>query len=114
VPLATVLRQSLIAVAGSRLAQEGQQTKMDMVYRYLTGSRFRQRIEAIVEKFTDMQQDLDRERKATMRLWARREEQLRGVLDATAGLYGDLEGIAGRAMQEIDALNVLMIENIGS
>jgi hypothetical protein len=114
VPLATVLRQSLIAVAGSRLAQEGQQTKMDMVYRYLTGPRFRLRIEAIVEKFTDMQQDLDRERKSTTRLWARREEQLRNVLDATAGLYGDLEGIAGHAMQEIDVLNVRMIENAGT
>jgi hypothetical protein len=29
------------------------------------------------------------------RLWAKREEQLGGVLDSTAGLYGDLQGIAG-------------------
>ena len=44
------------------------------------------------------------------RLWAKREEQLRGVLDSTAGLYGDLQGIAGRAVQEIESLDVLMIE----
>ena len=43
---------------------EGQQTKMEMVYQYLTGPRFRHRIEAIVEKFSDMQADLDRERKS--------------------------------------------------
>src|SRR2546423_1601777 len=49
VPLAIALRQSLIDVAGSRLAQEGQQTKMEMVYQYLTGPRFRHRIDAIVE-----------------------------------------------------------------
>ena len=110
IPLALVLRQSLIDLAGSRQAQEGQQTKMEMVYAYLTGPRFRHRIDAIVERFTDMQQDLDRERKTMMRLWAKREEQLRGVLDSTAGLYGDLQGIAGRAMQEIEALDVLMIE----
>lgn len=54
--------------------------------------------------------DLDRERKTMMRLWAKREEQLRGVLNSTAGLYGDLQGIAGRAMQEIESLDVLMIE----
>lgn len=110
VPLAIALRQSLIDVAGSRLAQEGQQTKMEMVYQYLTGPRFRHRIDAIVEKFTDMQEDLDRERKTMMRMWAKREEQLIGVLDSTAGLYGDLQGIAGRAMPEIESLDVLMIE----
>jgi hypothetical protein len=113
VPLAIALRQSLIDVAGSRVAQEGQQTKMEMVYQYLTGPRFRHRIDAIVEKFTDMQADLDRERKTMMRLWAKREEQLIGVLDSTAGLYGDLQGIAGRAMPEIESLDVLMIEATG-
>jgi hypothetical protein len=111
VPLAVALRQSLIDIAGSRLAQEGQQTKMEMVYQYLTGPRFRHRIGAIVEKFTDMQADLDRERKTMMRMWAKREEQLIGVLDSTAGLYGDLQGIAGRAMPEIASLDVLMIED---
>ncbi len=110
IPLAIALRQSLIDVAASRQTQEGQQTKMEMVYAYLTGPRFRHRIDAIVEKFTDMQADLDRERKTMMRLWAKRDEQLRGVLDSTAGLYGDLQGIAGRAMQEIESLDVLMIE----
>ncbi len=110
IPLAIALRQSLIELASSRQAQEGQQTKMELTYAYLTGPRFRHRIDAIVEKFTDMQADLDRERKTMMRLWAKREEQLKGVLDSTAGLYGDLQGIAGRAMQEIESLDVLMIE----
>ncbi|MGO3933695.1 DUF2130 domain-containing protein [Rhodopseudomonas pseudopalustris] len=110
IPLATALRQILIEVACSRQAQEGQQTKMELVYQYLTGPRFRHRIDAIVEKFTDMRDDLDRERKVMMKLWAKREEQLRGVLDSTAGLYGDLQGIAGRAMQEIESLDILMIE----
>jgi hypothetical protein len=110
VPLALALRQSLIDLASSRQVQEGQQTKMELVYRYLTGPSFRHRIDAIVEKFTDMQVDLDRERKTTMRMWAKREEQLKGVLDSTAGLYGDLQGIAGRAMQEIESLDLLMIE----
>jgi hypothetical protein len=110
IPLSTALRQSLIDLAGSRLAQEGQQGKMELVYAYLTGPRFRHRIDAIVERFTEMQSDLDRERKTMMRLWAKREEQLRGVLDSTAGLYGDLQGIAGRAMQEIESLDVILID----
>jgi hypothetical protein len=110
VPLAIALRQLLIDVAGSRQAREGQKTKMEQVYQYLTGPQFRHRIDAILEKFNDMRDDLDRERKTMTKLWARREAQLNGVLDSTAGLYGDLQGIAGRAMPEIEGLDVLMIE----
>jgi hypothetical protein len=110
VPLAVALRQSLIEVAASRQAQEGQQSKTEVMYAYLTGPRFRHRIEAIVEKFTDMKTDLDRERATMTRLWVKREAQLSGVLDSTAGLYGDLQAIAGRAMQEIDCLDLPMIE----
>lgn len=110
IPVATALRQSLIELSGSRLAGEGQHTKMEMVYQYLTGPRFRHRIEAIVEKFSDMQADLDRERKTMTRLWAKREEQIRGVIDSTAGMYGDLQGIAGRTFQEIDGLNIPLLD----
>jgi len=109
-PIATVLRQSLIELSGSRLAREGQQTKTEMVYQYLTGPRFRHRIEAIVEKFTDMQADLERERKTMTRLWAKREEQIRGVIDSTAGMYGDLQGIAGRTLLEIEGLSIPLLD----
>jgi len=43
------------------------------------------------------------------RLWAKREEQIRGVVEATAGLYGDLQGIAGKTLREIEGLNVNML-----
>lgn len=107
VPVALALRHTLIELAGARQATEGQQTKMELVYGYLTGPRFRHRIEAIVERFSDMQTDLERERKATTRLWAKREEQIRGVIEATVGMYGDLQGIAGKSLQEIEGLTLL-------
>jgi hypothetical protein len=109
VAVAVALRESLIALSAARLAGEGQQTKMELVYQYLTGPRFRQRIEAVVERFSDMQADLDRERKAMTRLWAKREEQIRAVVEATAGLYGDLQGIAGRSLIQIEGLEMPML-----
>ena len=109
IPIAIALRQSLIEVAAVRQAGEGQHTKMGMVYQYLTGPRFRTRIEAIVEKFTDMEDDLDKERKTMTRLWAKREEQIHGVIGATAGMYGDLQGIAGKSLDEIEGLEVTML-----
>jgi hypothetical protein len=111
IPIAIALRHSLIEIVATRQISEGQQTKMELVYQYLTSSRFRHRVQAIVEKFSDMHEDLDRERKSMTRLWAKREEQIRGVIEATAGMYGDLQGIAGKSLQEIEGLNVKMIED---
>ncbi len=109
-PLAIALRQSLIDIANTRLAQEGQETKMELIYQYLTGPRFRHRIEAIVEKFSDMQADLDKERKTMTRLWAKREMQIHGVIESTVGMYGDLQGIAGRVLPEIEGLELPLID----
>ena len=82
---------------------------MEMIYRYLIGPRFRHRIEAF-ERFSEMQADLDRERTAMTRLWAKREEQIYGVVETMAGLYGDLQGIAGRSLQEIEGLEVPLLD----
>ena len=77
---------------------------LDLIYQYLTGPRFRQRLEAIVEKFSIMQTDLERERKTMTRLRARREGQIRGMIKSTVGMYGDFQAIAGKALEEIDGL----------
>jgi hypothetical protein len=110
IPVAIALRESLILMSGVKAAGEGQQTKSALMYEYLTGPRFRHRVEAIVERFSEMQDDLASERKATMKRWAKREQQLHAVMDSTAGLYGDLQGIAGRSMIEIEALEVPLLE----
>ncbi|GKS64602.1 hypothetical protein YTPLAS72_19060 [Nitrospira sp.] len=105
-PLALALRQTLVEVASARQASEGQQTKTEMIYQYLTGPRFRHRVEAIVEAFSTMKDDLDKEKKALTKQWAKREEQIDRVMQATAGMYGDLQGIAGKTIQEIEGLEL--------
>ncbi len=105
-PLALTLRHTLIEVASARQASEGQQTKTEMIYQYLTGPRFRHRVEAIVEAFSTMKEDLDKEKKAITKQWAKREEQIERVMQATAGMYGDLQGIAGKTIQEIEGLEL--------
>lgn len=111
IPVATILRQTLLQVSMARQSSEGQQTKTEMVYQYLTGPRFKQRVEAIVEAFSSMQEDLDRERKAIMKQWAKREEQIERVMNATVGMCGDLQGIAGKSLQEIQGLELPLIDS---
>lgn len=100
-----------VVADSARQALEGQQTKTEMVYQYLTGPRFRHRIEAIVEAFSSMQEDLDREKKAITKQWAKREEQIERVMQATVGMYGDLQAIAGKSLQEIAGLELTALES---
>ncbi|MHB1123941.1 MAG: DNA damage-inducible protein D [Ramlibacter sp.] len=110
IPVATMLRQGLLEVTQTRALSVGQQTKAEMVYQYLTGPRFKQRVEAIVEAFSSMQEDLDKERKVIMKQWAKRQEQIERVMGATVGMYGDLQGIAGKSLQEIEGLELPALE----
>jgi hypothetical protein len=113
IPLVMALRHTLVEVANSKQFQVGQETKSEMIYQYFTGPRFRQRVSAIVESFTYMQEDIKKERKVIMKQWAKREKQIEMVMGATVGMYGDLQGIAGQEVPEIDALELkaLSIEN---
>ncbi len=105
-PLATLLRHTLLQIGVARLTAEGQHSKTEMVYQYLTGPRFRLRVEAIVEAFSTMQEDLDKERKVIMKQWAKRQSQIERVMNATVGMYGDLQGIAGQSLLEIEGLEM--------
>ena len=105
-PVALSLRHMLLEISTVRQSSEGLQTKAEMIYQYLTGSRFRLRVQAMVEAFSAMQQDLDRERKVMLKQWAKRQEQIERVMQATVGMYGDLQGIAGKTLGEIEGLDI--------
>jgi hypothetical protein len=110
IPVAQALRQTLLETAMARTATEGQQTKMGLVYDYLTGPQFRRRVEAIVEAFTSMKDDLEREKKASTKQWAKRETQIERVMQATVGMYGDRQGIAGRSLGELEGVGLKALE----
>ena len=50
-------------------------------------------MEAVVEAFTAMRHDLDQERRAAERQWARRSRQIDAVTFNVSGMYGDLQGL---------------------
>ena len=102
--LAFALRLQLIEVEMTKLAAVGKNEKMEILYRYLSGSEFRQRVEAIVETFIEMQAELQEERRIAERRWAKREKQIHRVVANTSGMYGDLQGLIGTSLQAIPAL----------
>ena len=103
--LATALRQGLVSVANERLAANGKTDKMEQLYEYLAGTEFRQKIEAIVEGFVTMKTDLESEKRALAKIWARREKQIEQVITNTALMYGNVQGIIGQStLPEIQCL----------
>lgn len=91
--LATALRMSLIDITREKAMSVGKNEKVELLYGYLTGVEFKQRVEAIVEAFKCMDDGLKKERLAYEKIWAEREKQLRKVINNTVGMYGDLSGL---------------------
>ena len=104
--LAEVLRSVLTQLAHAKLSAVGRGEKMEVIYNYLSGPHFRQRVEGIVEAFKLMKEDLDQEKRATTRIWAKREKQIERVITNTAGMYGDIQGIIGASLPEISILEL--------
>ncbi len=109
-PVAVMLREGLIGVAKSRRALDGQHTKMELVYNYLIGQEFYNRVSGVVEAFMTMRQELEAEKRALNTCWKKREKQLERVLVSTSGLYGDLQGIIGSTLPQIEGMSLGALE----
>ena len=91
--LAVALRMNLISIANEKAMTVGKNEKMETLYSYLTGIEFKQRVEAIMEAFTCMEEGLRKERIAFEKIWSEREKQIKKVVSNTVGMYGDLSGL---------------------
>ncbi|MEN6425586.1 MAG: DUF2130 domain-containing protein [Phycisphaerales bacterium] len=112
-PVAIMLREGLIGVAKSRRALDGQHSKMELVYNYLIGQEFYNRVSGVVEAFMTMRQELEAEKRALNTCWKKREKQLERVLLSTSGLYGDLQGIIGSTLPAIQGMSLAALETDG-
>ena len=104
VALATALRINLESITREKAMSIGKNEKMEVLYGYLTGIEFKQRVEAIVEAFTNMDEGLRKERLAFEKIWSEREKQIKKVIANTVGMYGDLSGLV--ALPQIKKLEL--------
>lgn len=102
--LCAVLRESVIQISQSMVAQENKADKMSHLYDYLTSNEFKLQIEAIVEGFIQMQNDLNTERRAMESSWKKREAQINKVLLNTNHMYSSVKGIAGSVVPSVPQL----------
>jgi hypothetical protein len=110
-PLAKALRLVLIEAAMAKVVVQGRDDKMQHMFQYLTGAVFRGRVSAIVEAIVEMGADLEAEKRAQTKNWARRQRRLELLMTGTAGMYGDLQGIVGRSLPELQGLSVPQLDD---
>ena len=91
--VASLVRAQLLQLSQARAAAATKDEKLELLYRYLSGVEFRQRVEAVVEAFANMRRELDQERRAAEKQWAKRAKQIEAVTFNVSGMYGDLEGL---------------------
>ena len=108
---ALALRRVIIETSLAKRAADGQHGKMELVYDYLSGTEFRNRIRGLVEPYIEMQADLESEKRAYNKHWNKRQKQLDRAISSTTGLYGDLQGIIGNGMQEIEGMDCLALDS---
>ncbi len=104
--LCAVLRESVIQLSNAISSQENKGDKMHMLYDYLTSNTFRMQVEAIVEGFSSLKIALESEKRSMQRIWKEREKQIEKVITNTIDMYGSIKGIAGKAIQEVKALEL--------
>ena len=109
--LCFVLRESIIQISNALVSQENKSDKMGMLYDFLTSNEFKLQIEAIVEGFTQMKDDLESEKRAMQRIWKSREKQIEKVVTNTVNMYGSIKGIAGKAIGTVQALELPESDN---
>ncbi len=104
--LAAALRTTILQVDAANHNNVGKESKMEVLYQYLVGTEFRHRIEAIVENYTLLQSEIEKEKRASALRWAHQEKAIRAVIDNTFGMYGDLQGITQKSLPAIQALEL--------
>lgn len=114
IPLAIALRQMLIELSTTRKVVAGQKTKAELLYQYLTGGDFKRRVEALVEKFNEMEEDLSKERNFFTKQWNKRHAQLHAIQETMHGMRGDLQGITGNAIAEIEEFDTPLLTAVAA
>lgn len=104
--LTQALRIQLQQICQVRSSLVGREEKMEVLYTYLSGSQFKNRVENIVSAFISMQEQLVKERRAMNAIWNRREKEIERVINNTTGMYGDLQGIIGGSLPAIQQLEL--------
>jgi hypothetical protein len=105
-PLASLLRERLEQISFARGASQSRKDKTELIFDYVSGDEFRDQVEAIIEAFLGLRNQIAREKRAMEKNWKERDKLLEVVMSNTSRMFGDIRGIAGASIKEIPSLEL--------
>lgn len=111
IPVATVLRKNLLDITRQKAVSANRGTKADQLFEFITGNEFKQQIEAMIEVYQEMNEQIFNEKKAFEKIWKNREGQLKRLITGTVNIYAGAQGLVGASMPQIKGLDLLKIES---
>lgn len=100
------LRWGLTEVSVQRLARETSSEASALLYDFVTGMDFRNRVLTMMQIYTNMRKTLAKERTAMDKLWSIRESQLNLLAGHTSHVVSTIETTTGRRLER-DGLAML-------
>lgn len=110
-PVAETLRVTLLELQRLRLVNTGRNEKQEQLYNYLSSAPFAQRVRTMLESFEAMHTDLDAEKRAMQKMWAKRQAQIERVTGSMVNVVGELQAIAHDQLPALDAIEQLVLPN---
>lgn len=110
--VAQILRKGLIELAQTKALSIGKNEKIESLYRYITSSEFAQKIESMMETYMQMRQELEVEKNAIQKIWAKRESRIERLKNNTIQIHGSLSGLIDSPMPEVKSLSFTEVEII--
>jgi len=84
---------------------------MEFIFNYLASPQFTQRVRSMLESFEIMRTDLESEKRAMQKIWAKRQTQLERLTGNMVTVVGELQAIAHDALPELENLEALELED---
>ena len=101
-----ILRYHLVQASNIRQAAEASGEDKDELYKYVTGTQFAHRVEAMMDSYQLILEDIEKEKRWFSSKWARQEKSVRTLMEQTGAIHGELSGIVGKALPQVKNLEL--------
>ena len=111
-PVAEALRVTLLEMHHLKIVNTGRNEKMEQLYNYLSSGQFAQKVRTMLDGFESMRVDLEAEKRAMQKIWAKRQAQIERVTVSMVTVVGELQAIAHEQLPQLDSM--VLLETIGN
>ena len=110
IPLISVLRSNLFEIQRIRDLNRDIDKKASALYDYITSDQFKNKVTVMIDSYMNMRSSLEEEKRAFMKIWAKREKEIQRLMESTMSIIGNMEGLVGNAFPKISGTELPQLD----